>query len=290
MDRWKDLAKAVDSKLDSCLGSLTADCPKRLSDAMRYSLLAPGKRLRPILCLASAEALGGSIVDALPAAASLEMIHCYSLIHDDLPAMDDDDLRRGRPTCHIQFDEAAAILAGDGLQALAFQTILQETPNADIARRACLQLAKAAGPEGMVGGQEDDLMAERNGGNAELLHSIHARKTGAMIRASVVMGGIVADASPDQLQILSNYGECIGIAFQISDDLLDVEGTAENTGKRTGKDMDRGKLTFPAIYGVDASRQRAKEYVERAIETVGTLGPSAGLLKQLASYITDRSH
>ncbi len=223
-------------------------------------------------------------------AAAIEMIHCYSLIHDDLPAMDDDDLRRGRPTCHIQFDEATAILAGDALQALAFETILAGNPEPLIAVQSSLILAKAAGPEGMVGGQCDDLRAEKLGGGSEMLHAIHARKTGAMIQASVVLGGLAAGATKEKLEKLSNYGDCIGIAFQIVDDLLDVESSSENTGKRTGKDSQRGKLTFPAIYGISASRARAEEFVERAIEIVDAFGPASTPLKQLAQYITDRSH
>ena len=257
---------------------------------MRYSLLSPGKRLRPILCLLGAEALGGSTFGAMANAAAVEMIHSYSLIHDDLPAMDDDDLRRGRPTCHIQFDEATAILAGDALQALAFETILTDNADPLIAARSCLALAKAAGPEGMVGGQCDDLRAEKMGGSVEMLHAIHARKTGAMIQASVVLGGLAANGTPEELEKLSIYGDCIGIAFQIVDDLLDVESSSENTGKRTRKDSDRGKLTFPSIYGVRASRDRANEFVERAISSVDAFGPASTTLKQLARFITDRSH
>lgn len=290
LGRWKSLTFEVDAKLESCVKKLSLSCPDVLREAMRYSLLSPGKRLRPILCLLSAEALGGSTRNALANAAAVEMIHSYSLIHDDLPAMDDDDLRRGRPTCHIQFDQATAILAGDALQALAFETILSGNTDSAIAVRSCLVLAKAAGPEGMVGGQCDDLLAEKQGGGVEMLHAIHARKTGAMIQASVVLGGLAAGASPDELEKLAIYGDCIGIAFQIVDDLLDVEGTSENTGKRTGKDSQRGKLTFPGIYGISASREKAEEFVERAIKIVDAFGPAATPLKQLAQYITDRSH
>ncbi len=264
---------------------------------MRYSLLSPGKRLRPVLCLLGAEAVGGTISGAISNAAAVEMIHSYSLIHDDLPAMDDDDLRRGRPTCHIQFDEATAILAGDGLQALAFETILTGNAVSSVAVQSCLTLAKAAGAEGMVGGQSDDLLAEKTGllakktdAGVEMLHRIHARKTGAMIQASVVLGGLAAQAMPDELEKLALYGDCIGIAFQIVDDLLDVESTCENTGKRTGKDSQRGKLTFPGIYGVQASRQRADEYIEQAIAIVDAFGPASMPLKQLARYIMDRSN
>jgi geranylgeranyl diphosphate synthase, type II len=289
-ERWLELSKIVDRKLEKCLDRLSEECPTQLREAMKYSLLSPGKRLRPILCLLSAESLGADLSAALPAAASLEMIHCYSLIHDDLPAMDDDDLRRGRPTCHIQFDEATAILAGDGLQALAFDTILANIEDPAMAVQSCRVLARAAGCEGMVAGQCDDLLAEKQGGNKDLLHSIHARKTGAMIRASVLLGGIAAGADQPQLEMLRIYGDSIGIAFQIVDDLLDVEGSAENTGKRTGKDQEKGKLTFPGIYGVEASRNQAGQLVEQAIQALEPLGSAADSLRDLARYITDRSH
>jgi len=290
LNRWKSLAYQVDAKLERCLDALSDECPKILRDAMRYSLLSPGKRLRPILCLLSAEALGSINSLSFANAAAVEMVHSYSLIHDDLPAMDDDDLRRGRPTCHIQFDEATAILAGDGLQALAFETILRESDYVEAASRSCLVLARAAGPEGMVGGQVDDLLAEKSAGDAALLHAIHARKTGAMIRASVLLGGISVEGTPEDLEKLANYGDYIGIAFQIVDDLLDAEGSTEKTGRRTGKDEQRGKLTFPGLYGVSASRERAEQFVEQAISVVDAFGVAAQPLKQLARYITDRSH
>jgi len=290
LSRWKSLTIDVDAKLENCLARLSKSCPDELREAMRYSLLSPGKRLRPILCLLSAEALGGVASAAMANAAAVEMIHCYSLIHDDLPAMDDDDLRRGRPTCHIRFDEAKAILAGDALQALAFETILSDNPEPSIAAKSCLVLAKAAGPEGMVGGQCDDLRAEKLGGGVEMLHAIHARKTGAMIQAAVVLGGLAANANSKELEKVAKYGDCIGFAFQIVDDILDVESTSENTGKRTGKDSERGKLTFPGLYGVQESRKRAEELVEQAISIADAFGPSSDPLKQLARYITDRSN
>ena len=290
LERWQALSDRVDAKLLACLDRLSNRCPGRLREAMQYSLLSPGKRLRPILCLLSAQMLGGDESSALANAAALEMIHAYSLVHDDLPAMDDDDLRRGRPTCHIQFDEATAILAGDGLQSLAFETILLDSSSPEIATKSCLVLAKAAGPEGMVAGQVDDLQAEQTGGGADLLNAIHNRKTGAMVRASVVLGGIAANADSDAMELLAKYGDCIGLAFQIVDDILDVEGSAASTGKRTGKDQERGKLTFPGIYGLEPSRQKAKRYVEEAIQTLEPFGSPAIPLQQLARYITDRSH
>jgi geranylgeranyl pyrophosphate synthase len=220
---------------------------------------------------------------------ALEMIHCYSLIHDDLPAMDDDDLRRGRPTCHIQFDEATAILAGDALQALAFQTILESDLDAVQKVAASRILAVAAGAEGMVAGQIDDLRAENIGGDSEFLMAIHRRKTGAMIQASALMGVEAAGGSDSDRLAFEKYGDCIGIAFQIADDLLDVEGSCENTGKRTGKDQDRGKLTYPSLWGVDQSRRKAEQYVEQALDAIREYGEAAAPLRHLARYIIERS-
>lgn len=294
---WKQLAKRVEQELSHCLSRMTDDCPPRLREAIGYSLMAPGKRLRPLLCLWACNAVSGQFDAAIPNAVALEMIHCYSLIHDDLPAMDDDDLRRGLPTCHIQFDEATAILAGDALQPLAFEAIVRGNTSPEIAAQSCLVLAKAAGGEGMVGGQMDDLLAENRdpslpGGSrdAKMLHAIHSRKTGALIRAAVCMGGLAGRASQDQLDRLVQYGDAIGIAFQIVDDLLDVESTSENTGKRTGKDEKRGKLTFPSIYGVEESRNKAKELIDLAVSLVEPFGTRGQPLKHLARYIMDRSN
>ncbi len=234
---------------------LTPGCPEPLRDAMRYSLLAPGKRIRPMLVLLAAEACGGTIAKAMPAACAVEMVHAYSLIHDDLPAMDDDDLRRGRPTCHRVYGEAMAILAGDALLSLAFQVLAEHVRPASAAAACCAALAEAAGPCHLVGGQADDILAdamEQGAGSRELeekadsqlpaprsslqhLESIHARKTGAMIRVSLRLGGMTAAASDDQLQALDDYGRRLGLAFQVTDDLLDVRGSDKGTGKRVGK-------------------------------------------------------
>ena len=289
-DLWKQLCREVDVELNRSIDLLGPRCPDRLREACRYSLLGPGKRLRPILCLLACEALGGDRHIAMPFAVSLEMIHCYSLIHDDLPAMDDDDLRRGRPTSHIQFDEATAILAGDALQCLAFETVLRAELPPERLVDACQLLSQAAGAEGMVAGQMDDLWAEKHGGDAALLASIHARKTGAMIRASVQLGVVAAGGTAKDQEIMSGYGESIGIAFQIADDLLDVESSVENTGKRTGKDQERGKLTYPAIHGIAASREKAERFVAQAVELLSVYGSKAAPLQQLARYIIDRSH
>ncbi len=287
---WKACATRFDEHLQAYLLEALAETPGRLAEAIRYSLLAPGKRLRPLLAIWASEAICGDSAAAIPAAIAVEMIHCYSLIHDDLPAMDDDDLRRGRPTCHIQFDEATAILAGDALQPMAFEVLASQISRPELAAKACLILAKAAGPAALVGGQADDLRAETEGGDETLLASIHSRKTGAMIQVSVELGGLLGFATVEQLQKLSTYGKSIGLAFQIVDDLLDVQGNPETLGKRTGKDIQRGKLTYPGFYGVDASLAAARDYTERAIEAVEAFGVNGTPLVQLAQYILERKH
>jgi len=287
---WRSRVEFFNKHLEIELDEMLAESPGRLADAIRYSLLAPGKRLRPLLAIWGAQAICGDFAVCLPAAIAVEMIHCYSLIHDDLPAMDDDDLRRGRPTCHIQFDEATAILAGDALQPLAFEILAKRIKPLELAAKATLMLAKAAGPAALVGGQAEDLRAETEGGDAELLASIHARKTGAMIQVSVELGGLLAGGSQAQLQMLSTYGQAIGQSFQIVDDLLDVQGTAETLGKRTGKDSQRGKLTYPGFYGVEASFAAARDYTDRAVRAVESFGRNGAPLAQLAKYILERKH
>jgi geranylgeranyl diphosphate synthase type II len=284
----------VDPLLQAAIERLP-DPPARLAEAMRYSLLAPGKRLRPALVLWASQACGGSWESAGPCAAAVEMIHAYSLVHDDLPAMDDDDLRRGRPTCHRQFDEATAILCGDALQPLAFETLASGLPPT-IAARACLVLAQAAGGAALVGGQAEDLAAERQAGWGEheepaaLLERIHARKTGALFLASLHLGGLAAGATAKQLATLEAYGRDFGLAFQIADDLLDAEGSEEMTGKRVGKDVGRGKLTFPALHGIDGSRQRAVRLAEEAAAAAGERGAGGRELALLARWIVRRDH
>jgi len=296
-DRWRESAGWIDGEMRQRIEGISPDCPDRLRDAIAYSLLAPGKRLRPVLCLLTCETVGGNARTALPGAMALEMIHCYSLIHDDLPAMDDDDLRRGRPTCHVQFDEATAILAGDALQPLAFETLLCSTLPAEVIRESCWILAKAAGGEGMVGGQMDDLLAEQRDSNAMLheeqaawLRSIHRRKTGALLEASVLMGAVAGEASSEAKKALGAFGRAIGIAFQIVDDLLDVESTAENTGKATGKDSARGKLTYPSIHGIEESRAHARQWVDQAVSSLDGFGDKSRTLRELAHYILQRSN
>ena len=274
-------------------------CPVELAEAMRYSLLAPAKRLRPLLVLMAAGACGGNREAALPAACAVEMIHSYSLIHDDLPAMDDDDLRRGRPTNHKVFGEAMAILAGDALLTRAFEILARDIKPPQAAAACCAALGQAAGAAALVGGQADDLAqeravaegAKREGSTAELLaelESIHRRKTGAMFLVSLRLGALTANADSRQIQILEEYGRALGLAFQIADDLLDVSGDEQAVGKRVGKDANRGKLTFPGLLGVDESRRRAEQLIAQACDALAPLGPPAENLVMLARYVVER--
>ncbi|MEX0978650.1 MAG: polyprenyl synthetase family protein [Pirellulales bacterium] len=280
-------------RIDRALAEYTnfdRDCPDELREAIRYSLLAPGKRLRPMLVLLAAEACGGEAQSALPAACAVEMIHTYSLVHDDLPAMDDDDLRRGRPTCHKAFGEATAILAGDALLTLAFEVLARDVRPPSVAAQCCALLAHAAGATALVGGQADDLAGEFSAGGAEALEAIHRRKTGAMFLASLALGGLAAGADRRQQAALTQYGQCLGLAFQITDDLLDVRGDASAMGKRAGKDSDRGKLTFPGVLGIEESMRRATSLVAQACAALGTLEPRAEGLQALAHYVLHRDH
>jgi geranylgeranyl diphosphate synthase type II len=267
--------------------------PETLSRAVRYSLFAGGKRLRPVLVLAAAEAVGGSTEDALPGAAAFEMIHTYSLIHDDLPAMDDDSLRRGRPTSHVVFGEATAILAGDALQAHAFH-VLADPPDECGAPlgarlRAIASLAGAAGARGMVGGQVQDLESEGKDIDATTLESIHRRKTGALIRAAAEVGALLGGGSEEDVRRLVRFGEDAGLAFQVIDDILDVEGSAATLGKSAGKDAHAGKATYPAVHGIDKARERARELVAAAIESVAPFGERGRPLVFLAEHMIRRT-
>jgi geranylgeranyl diphosphate synthase, type II len=302
---FNDYLSGQRAEIDCHLGSAlkTGDgIPGELLEAMRYSLLAPGKRLRPLLVLLAAEACRSRLrsdqaADPWPAACSVEMVHVYSLIHDDLPAMDDDDLRRGLPTCHKKFGEANAILAGDALLTMAFQVLAEGYPGS-VGSACCADLARLAGAAGMVGGQVVDLAWERSTepnkrGLAEL-ESLHARKTGALIRVCLRLGARVAyagfgDGPPrDLLQRLDGYGRCLGLAFQITDDLLDVEGETAVMGKRGGKDASRFKLTYPGLLGVAESRQRACALGREAKGYVASLGPAASRLEELVSFVLTR--
>lgn len=285
----EEIRRQVDSSLDE-YATYDDDCPAELRAAIRHSLLAPGKRLRPILVLIAADACGSPLGQAMPAACAVEMVHAYSLIHDDLPAMDDDDLRRGQPTCHAKYGEATAILAGDALLAQAFEVLATDISPAETAARCCAELAQAAGPRALVGGQADDLAAEFDEGDVEKLERIHRRKTGALFRASLRLGAIAAQAEEVQIEALDDYGKKLGLAFQIVDDLLDLHGDQEVVGKRTGKDSQKGKLTFPSLIGVEASRQRAEQLINEACETVARFGDKASRLEALARYVLVRKN
>lgn len=263
--------------------------PKRLVDAMNYSLYAGGKRLRPLLVLAACEAVGGDPRDAMPVAAALEMIHTYSLIHDDLPAMDDDDLRRGRPTCHKAYDEATAILAGDAMSTFAFQAVLEGVADPARAVAAARELAIGAGIEGMVGGQMADLESEGAEPDLARLRYIHEHKTGALITAAVVCGGILGGADAAVLARLRAYGRAIGLAFQVVDDILDETATAEQLGKSPGKDRDARKMTYPRVMGREKAKEHAQQLVRTALAELAGLKRSEGLAA-IADYFVARTH
>jgi len=280
--------KLVDQALERYC-EFDSDCPEHLAEAIRYCLLAPGKRIRPLLTLAAAEACGGKVADAIPAACAVEMIHNYSLIHDDLPAMDDDELRRGRPTCHIKFGEANAILAGDALIPMAFETIARDVRPGDVALECCRLLAVASGPGNLVGGQADDLACENQAHDQEMLEKIHRRKTGALLTVSLEMGAVVAGAEELHRRSLVQYGQHLGLAFQIVDDLLDFRGSQTKMGKRTGKDADRGKLTYPAVLGEAESESYLHKITAKAIESIRPFGEAAKPLELLANFVVSRS-
>ena len=268
--------------------------PSRLHEAMRYSVFAGGKRLRPILLLAACEAVGGDAAKALPAACSLEMVHCYSLVHDDLPAMDDDDLRRGQPTNHRVFGEATAILAGDALLTEAFALLSSATTCAKIAPAPCCEvvqiLARSIGSTGMVGGQVVDMESEERAIDLATLEFIHTRKTSALIRAAVEMGAVIGEATDEQRQALCRYAEAAGLAFQVADDILDIVADQAELGKSIGSDQDRGKATFPSLIGLGQARRRAAELKQQALTEIAALDDSARALREIATYIVDRSN
>lgn len=265
--------------------------PGRLHSAMRYAVLGPGKRVRPVLVYATGQAFGTSL-DALdPSAVAVELIHAYSLIHDDLPAMDNDDLRRGRPTCHREFDEATAILAGDALQALAFGIIADSATAISDARRIEMlqELARASGSEGMAGGQAMDLAAVGLALSLDDLEKMHVHKTGALIRASVRLGYLASDIHDDALAArLDRYARCVGLAFQVHDDILDVEGETAIIGKPQGSDSNQNKPTYPNILGMSKAKETAQALCDEAISNLDPLGASADTLRQLAAYIVNR--
>jgi geranylgeranyl diphosphate synthase type II len=262
--------------------------PARLMEAIEYSLLAGGKRLRPALVLESARACGGEDeASALAAAAAIELIHTFSLVHDDLPAMDDDDLRRGRPTNHKVYGEAMAILAGDAMTTMAFE-ILATDAAAPLVPALVAELAHASGPEGMIGGQVKDIDPQRPARLADLQH-LHRMKTGALLTASCRLGAIAAGASPQRLAALDAYGRHLGLAFQIVDDILDQTATAEQLGKATGKDAAKGKVTYPMLIGLDASRREAQHALRAALDALAPLGEQTQALEALAVFVVERN-
>jgi geranylgeranyl diphosphate synthase type II len=286
----KERAAAVDAALDRVLPA-ESEPPETLHRAMRYSVFAGGKRLRPVLVIAGAEAVGGRMDDVMPTACALELIHTYSLVHDDLPAMDDDDFRRGAPTNHKVFGEAMAILAGDALLTLAFRLVADNATRgmeAGRLRDAIADIADAAGHAGMVGGQVVDLESEGKAVGAETVDYIHARKTGALIRAALCAGARFSGANAGEMRALGVAGAALGLAFQIVDDILDVVSSSEELGKTAGKDEAQQKATYPAIHGIEASRGRAAELIREAEAALVEFGPRAEQIRALGRFILDR--
>src|SRR2546425_12322049 len=280
----------IDRELDRLVPPETAP-PETIHRAMRYSLFAGGKRIRPILCIEAARAIADSCDGVVSAACALELIHTYSLIHDDLPALDNDDYRRGRLTNHKVFGDAMAILAGDALLTLAFRLIASNVDAAADARviaDVVAEVAEAAGTDGMVGGQVVDIESEGKTVSAETLDYIHTRKTAALIRASLRVGAMLAGAKPDALKAITSAGEALGLAFQIVDDILDVEGSLEELGKTAGSDQRKQKATYPALHGLEASRRRARQLIEDAKVALVPLGPAARPIAALADFIYER--
>jgi geranylgeranyl diphosphate synthase type II len=282
---------AIDAALEK-LWDDTEPFPTLLIQAMRYSLEAGGKRLRPILCIAASEAVGGSEADVMPAACALELIHTYSLIHDDLPAMDDDDLRRGKPTCHKAFNEATAILAGDGLLTAAFEVLARPGPNqaSDPSKwlEAVYLIARAAGCSGMVQGQMMDLAAEGKAITLEELETLQRFKTGALIEVSVKSGAILGGGSAEEIAALGAYGVQIGLAFQLADDILNIEGKPELLGKPVGSDQAHQKVTGPSLIGLEQAKARARGLIESALEELEMFGQKGEPLAALARYMIER--
>lgn len=290
-----DLKSYLFSKRDQineALDSILANTSSKIVKAMKYSLMAGGKRIRPILCVAAAETVGGQSQDVIRAACAIEMIHTYSLIHDDLPAMDNDEIRRGQPTCHVAFDEATAIMAGDALLTLAFEVLsrmefIQEN-NVLNWMSVIHTISTAAGYKGMIEGQMLDMAGEGHLLSLEDLENMHTLKTGALIEASVTVGAILGNGNFDQIQQLKTYAKNIGLAFQVTDDLLDIEGDPNVMGKNVGSDQARGKSTYPALLGMEQSKQFAKKLVNNALKALDYFDNKAHPLRAIAYYIVDR--
>ena len=284
-----DRVNTIDRVLNDWVPAETVE-PQTIHRAMRYSLFAGGKRVRPVLCMAACDVVRPEAAGVADAAIPLELIHTYSLIHDDLPALDNDDLRRGQPTNHKVFGEAMAILAGDSLLTLAFQVLGSlKNASAEVRCQLVLELASASGTvRGMIGGQVHDIEGEGMQPTASLLEKIHRAKTGALLRAGVRMGAIYGGADPQQLDALSQYGEHAGLAFQIVDDILDIEESSEALGKTAGKDLHQQKITFPAVYGLAESKRMAEEERQRAHAALACFGNRAARLTEIADFIVDR--
>lgn len=282
--------KEVDRALNRFLPAESV-APATIHKAMRYSLFAGGKRLRPILCLAAAEACGGKSAAAIPYACAVECIHTYSLIHDDLPSMDNDDLRRGRPTCHKVFGDAIAILAGDALLTVAFEIVTRARPVSRYDLREILrEITVAAGSRKLIAGQVADLEAEGRTLSREQVRSIHENKTAALLTTSVRLGAMAANANPKQLAAVSAFGRALGLAFQVIDDILDVTQTSEKLGKSAGKDLAAKKATYPAVFGLEKSRSEARRLTTRAHTALESLGENAATLRALADYLLAREY
>ena len=283
--------KVIDAALDRLLPPDDA-YPQMIHRAMRHSVFAGGKRIRPVLCLEAARAITGTLTAGVEnLGAALEMLHTYSLVHDDLPALDNDDLRRGKPTCHKVFGEATAILTGDALQTLAYEVLAMLKCPPDARVRIIEEIARGTGTvDGMIGGQVVDLESEHIAPDAQTLEYIHRAKTGALITASVVTGGIYAGGSHAEVQRLRDYARSIGLAFQIVDDVLDVTQTSEQLGKTAGKDTASEKITYPALFGIEESLQRADSLVANACTALDSFGPRAATLKDLAHFLVQRKH
>ena len=284
----RERAQFVNYTLKQLLASQRIDSDLR--EALKYTLFAPGKRIRSVLVLWCCEVVGGRVNrNAEVAAAAIEMVHTYSLVHDDLPAMDDDDVRRGLPTCHKAFDEATAILTGDALLTLAFEVLAKEIDDSAVAVKLIGQLAQDAGPAGMIAGQVADLKAEKTAGNQEILEYIHTNKTAKMFRCAAAMGAICGGAAKKQFDCLCEYGLKIGLGFQIADDILDVSGSSEQLGKTAGKDQRTGKTTYPAVVGMEKSKQLARKFADEAVVVLEPFGPKADTLRQLAMALLQRT-
>ncbi|MBU3665430.1 MAG: polyprenyl synthetase family protein [Chthoniobacterales bacterium] len=286
---WLKRTRAAVEKALRASVPASATKPVTIHRAMRYSLLAGGKRLRPVLCCAASEACGGTTSDALPAACAAEMVHAYSLIHDDLPCMDDDDLRRGKPTSHKVFGEGVAVLCGDALLTEAFAVLARSEPRARFTAADLVgELSHAAGSRGLIAGQVADLQAEGKKPSEAPLYFIHAAKTGMLLRAALKLGGMCAGGSKKQIAALDRFGFALGLAFQIQDDILDATQSAKKLGKSAGKDAKAGKMTFPALYGLDQSRELSAHWTREAIRSLRVFGVKGEKLRHLAELILQR--